>query len=76
MSKTTVKVDGIEWNVSAVATYATEAEFVAAFMAESHIYQFKHPHEREASLKTVYSVCVPAKAEPAKKASKAEKPVE
>jgi hypothetical protein len=76
MSKTTVKVDGMEWNVAAVAAYATEADFVAAFVAESHIYPFKHPHEREASLKTVYSVCVPAKAEPAKKASKAEKPVE
>lgn len=76
MSKTTVKVDGIEWNIAAVAAYATEAEFVATFMAEPHIYPFQHPPVREASLKTVYNVCVPAKAEPAKKASKAEKPIE
>jgi hypothetical protein len=76
MSKTTVKVDGMEWNVAAVAAYATEADFVAAFVSESHIYPFKHTHERESSLKTVYSVCVPVQAAPAKKASKAEKPVE
>jgi hypothetical protein len=65
-----VKVESMDWSVWHVASFASEAEFTAHYMADADVYPRKA--NKADVLALVYKACVPEKPKAAAKPKKSE----
>lgn len=57
-----INVEGVSWNSLAVAEYASEKDFVDAHISDDGTYPLLPDKKaKEAALKLVYKIAVPAK---------------
>ena len=61
----TIKVESMEWDMEHVASFASEAEFTACYMADADVYPRKG--NKSDILALVYKACAPEKPKPAAK---------
>lgn len=58
------EVEGVKWNLDAVAKSRTESSFVKIHLNDAGTYSLLDTERKEAALKLVYSLAVPKKVAP------------